>query len=69
MRSRRRGWSLAGPYTHCAFYGGVNIGLEQLAHSIMDACIACEISTNVGPDHQEAIDAFKAKRPPKFRED
>jgi enoyl-CoA hydratase len=44
----------------------VNIGLKQLAHSIMDACIAYEISTNVGEDHQEAIRAFKAKREPKF---
>jgi enoyl-CoA hydratase len=44
----------------------VNIGLKQLAHSIMDACIAYEISTNVGADHQEAIHAFKAKREPSF---
>jgi enoyl-CoA hydratase len=44
----------------------VNIGLKQLAHSIMDACIAYEISTNVGADHQEAIRAFKEKREPRF---
>jgi enoyl-CoA hydratase len=44
----------------------VNIGLKQLAHSIMDACIAYEISTSRGADHQEAIRAFKEKRPPKF---
>jgi enoyl-CoA hydratase len=44
----------------------VNIGLKQLAHSVMDACIAYEISTNVGPDHQEAIRAFKEKREPEF---
>jgi enoyl-CoA hydratase len=44
----------------------INIGLKQLAHSIMDASLAYEISTNAGADHQEAIHAFKAKREPKF---
>ena len=44
----------------------VNIALKQLAHSIMDASIAYEISTNTALDHQEAVTAFKNKRPPKF---
>ena len=44
----------------------VNIGLKQLAHSIMDTSISYEISTNVGADHQEAVHAFKAKRESKF---
>lgn len=44
----------------------VNISLKQLAHSIMDACIAYEINTNVHPHHQEAVTAFVEKRTPKF---
>ena len=44
----------------------VNIALKQLAHSIMDASIAYEISTNTALDHQEAVTAFKDKRPPNF---
>lgn len=44
----------------------VNIGLKQLAHSIMDASLAYEISTNSAPDHQEAVWAFKEKRDPRF---
>jgi enoyl-CoA hydratase len=44
----------------------VNIALKQLAHSIMDASIAYEISTNVAHDHQEAVRAFKEKREPQF---
>jgi enoyl-CoA hydratase len=44
----------------------VNIALKQLAHSIMDASIAYEISTNVTHDHQEAVRAFKEKRTPRF---
>jgi enoyl-CoA hydratase len=44
----------------------VNIGLKQLAHSIMDTSIAYEISTNVGADHREAVHAFNEKREPQF---
>ena len=43
-----------------------NIGLKQLAHSMMDACIGYEISTNTSADHQEAVHAFKNKRTPVF---
>jgi len=44
----------------------VNIGLKQLAHSIMDASLAYEITTNSAPDHQEAVHAFKEKREARF---
>ena len=44
----------------------VNIGLRQLAHSIMDASIAYETYTNGTADHQEAVTAFREKRKPKF---
>ncbi|MFO1173443.1 MAG: enoyl-CoA hydratase-related protein [Hyphomicrobiaceae bacterium] len=44
----------------------VNIGLRQLAHSILDASLAYESVTNFGKDHQEALNAFKEKRKPKF---
>jgi enoyl-CoA hydratase len=43
-----------------------NIALRQLAHSILDASLAYEAITNVGADHQEAVNAFKEKRKPKF---
>ncbi len=45
----------------------VNIGLRQLAHSIMDASIAYETYTNWTADHQEAVAAFREKRKPKFQ--
>ena len=44
----------------------VNIGLRQLAHSIMDASIAYETYTNWTADHQEAVNAFREKRKPTF---
>ena len=44
----------------------VNIGLRQLAHSIMDASIAYESMTNFTTDHQEAVNAFREKRKPSF---
>jgi enoyl-CoA hydratase len=44
----------------------VNIGLKQLAHSIMDACIAYEALSNVTADHREAVNAFREKRQPVF---
>ena len=43
-----------------------NIGLKQLAHSIMDASLAYEAQSNVTADHQEAVNAFREKRPPTF---
>lgn len=44
----------------------VNIGLKQLAHSIMDASIAYEALTNATADHQEAVRAMREKRAPVF---
>lgn len=44
----------------------VNIGLKQLAHSIMDACLAYEALSNSTADHAEAVAAFREKRSPKF---
>ncbi|UQR61445.1 enoyl-CoA hydratase-related protein [Bradyrhizobium sp. C-145] len=39
-----------------------NIGLKQLAHSIMDASLAFEAMSNTTSDHQEAVNAFREKR-------
>lgn len=44
----------------------VNIGLRQLAHSIMDASLAYEALTNATPDHREALKAMREKRRPAF---
>lgn len=44
----------------------VNIGLKQLAHSMMDTCMAYEALSNRTGDHREAIEAFTEKRKPKF---
>ena len=43
-----------------------NIGLKQLAHSIMDASLAYEALSNLTADHQEAVNAFREKRAPIF---
>ncbi len=43
-----------------------NIGLRQLAHSIMDASLAYEAMSNLTDDHQEAVNAFREKRRPVF---
>lgn len=43
-----------------------NIGLKQLAHSIMDTSVAYEWHTFRSPDHAEAVRAFVEKRPPRF---
>ncbi len=43
-----------------------NIGLKQLAHSILDASLAYEALTNQSADHREAVTAFIEKRKPKF---
>jgi enoyl-CoA hydratase len=44
----------------------VNIGLKQLAHSIMDASISYEAQSNRTADHAEAVAAFREGRPPRF---
>lgn len=43
-----------------------NIGLKQLAHSIMDTSLAYEWLTFRSRDHAEAVDAFLEKRRPRF---
>ena len=44
----------------------VNIGLKQLAHSVMDASVAFEALSNTSADHREAVAAMREKRPPRF---
>jgi enoyl-CoA hydratase len=44
----------------------VNIGLKQLAASIMDACLAFEERSNRSNDHQEAVNAFREGRKANF---
>lgn len=44
----------------------VNIGLKQLAHSVMDASMAYEALSNSTHDHREAMDAMRDKRKPEF---
>lgn len=44
----------------------VNIGLKQLAHSVLDASIAFEALSNATADHREAVQAMREKRPPRF---
>ena len=44
----------------------VNTGLKQLVHSILDTSLAYEALANRTQDHQEAVNAFREKRPPRF---
>jgi enoyl-CoA hydratase len=44
----------------------VNIGLKQLASSILDASLGYELITNYTADHREAIAAYSNKRKPVF---
>lgn len=44
----------------------VNIGLKQLANSILDASLGYEIATSLLPDHEEAVAAFRENRRPVF---
>jgi enoyl-CoA hydratase len=44
-----------------------NIGLKQLAYSILDTSLAYEMMTFDLPDHPEAVEAFLKKRKPQFR--
>jgi enoyl-CoA hydratase len=45
----------------------INIGLKQLAHSIMDASLAYEALSNSSRDHREAMDAIRDRRKPEFK--
>ena len=44
----------------------INVGLKQLAASMMDAGMAYETLSNHTRDHAEAVAAFRAKRAPDF---
>jgi len=47
----------------------VNVGLKQLAASVMDAGMAYETLSNHTRDHAEAVSAFRARRAPEFSGD
>lgn len=44
----------------------VNIQLRQVLHSVIDTSFAYETLSNLTQDHQEAVNAFREKRPPRF---
>ena len=44
----------------------INVGLKQLAASMMDAGMAYETLSNHTRDHAEAVAAFRARRAPEF---
>ena len=44
-----------------------NIGLKQLAHTILDTSLAYEMMTFDTADHPEAVNAFLNKRKPQFK--
>jgi len=44
----------------------VNIGLKQIATTILDASLAYEVASSAMPDHAEAVSAFIAGRRPVF---
>lgn len=43
-----------------------NIGLQHLVQQVLDASMAYELQSQQTSDHQEAANAFREKRPPKF---
>jgi enoyl-CoA hydratase len=44
----------------------INIGLKQIAHSVMDASMAYEVLAGRTDDHKEALQAIAEKRKPVF---
>ena len=57
-----KGATLAIRYTKV----GVNLELKRLAHSLLDAAMAYEMTTFNTKDHAEAVSAFLEKRKPNF---
>ena len=47
----------------------INVGLKQLAASVMDTGMAYETLSNHTRDHAEAVAAIRAKRAPDFSGD
>jgi enoyl-CoA hydratase len=47
----------------------INVGLKQIAASVMDAGMAYELLSNQTRDHAEAVAAFRGKRAPDFTGD
>ena len=45
----------------------INIGLQQILSTMVDAGLAYEMATSQSDDHLSAIDAFEAKSKPVFR--
>ena len=43
-----------------------NLELKRIFHAIMDTSVAYEAMSNLTSDHQEAVNAFRAKRKPNF---
>lgn len=62
LQQLRAGSKMAVRWTKTA----INIGLKQLAHSIMDTGLAYEALSNASADHAEAVRAFREKRKPRF---
>jgi enoyl-CoA hydratase len=44
----------------------VNVRLKQVAQAVLDTSFAYEALSNLTQDHQEAVNAFRDKRPPRF---
>jgi enoyl-CoA hydratase len=44
----------------------VNIGLKRHAEAVLNVSLEYEARSNVTSDHQEAVRAFREKRPPRF---
>lgn len=47
----------------------INLGLKQLAHSMMDASFAYEVLSSGTADHREAVAALSEKRKPRFEDE
>ena len=59
---------MAGGATHAIRWtkASINIGLKQLAHSIMESCVPYEMLSMKLDDHREAMAAFKERREPRY---